>query len=139
MRTAGVGLEARGNLGLIFPGLLGQLDDNVVFLNEIQFPADEILNHLRVVLQTVDGAGQPTVFRGQTGGFLVQRLALLAQAINPVEAPVAEESQQGYQADGERHAHQEMVPVFALLGPFRSSSSGHEAPPPRSSLSCYFA
>jgi len=83
LRTAGVGLEA-GGTGLIFPGLLGQLNDNVVFLNEIQFPADEILNHLRVVLQAVDGAGQPTVFRGQTGGFLVQSLALVAQAINPV-------------------------------------------------------
>ena len=139
MRTAGAGLETRGRLGLIFPGRLGQLDNNVVFSNEIQFPADEILNHLRVVLQAVDGAGQPTVFRGQTGGFLVQRLALLAQAINPVQAPVAEQSQHSHQADGERHAHQEMVLVFALLGPFRSSSSGHKAPPPRSSLSPYFA
>ncbi len=77
MGAAGVGLDAWGWKGWIFPGRLGHLDDNVVFPDEIQFPAYEILNHLRVVLQTVDGAGQPTVFRSQTGGFLVQSLALV--------------------------------------------------------------
>ncbi len=75
---------------MIFPSLRRQLEDNVVFPDEIQFPADEILNHLRVVLQAVDGAGQPAVFRGQTGVFLLQRLALLAQAVNPVQTLVAE-------------------------------------------------
>jgi len=42
------------------------------------------------VLQAVDGAGQPAVFRGQPGVFLLQGLAFLAQAINPVQPPVAE-------------------------------------------------
>lgn len=75
---------------MIFPDLRRQLEDNVAFPDEIQFPADEILNHLRVVLQAVDGAGQAAVFRAQTGGFLLQRLALQAQAINPVQTLVAE-------------------------------------------------
>jgi hypothetical protein len=42
------------------------------------------------VLQAVDGAGQPGVFRGQSRGFLLHRLALLPQTINPVQALVAE-------------------------------------------------
>jgi hypothetical protein len=75
---------------LIFPSLRRQLEDNVVFPDEIQFPADEVLNHLRVVLQAVNGAGQAAVFRGQTGGFLLQRLALQAQAIYPVQTLMTE-------------------------------------------------
>jgi hypothetical protein len=86
--AAGGGLGA--GLGLIFPSLWRQLEDNVVFPDEIQFPADEVLNHLRVVLQAVDGAGQAAVFRGQTAGLLVQRLALQAQAIDTVQTLVAE-------------------------------------------------
>jgi len=86
----GAGLGAGGRKGFIFPSLRRQLQDNVVFPDEIQFPADEILNHLRVVLQAVDGAGQAAIFRGQTAGFLVQRLAPLAQAINFVQTLVAE-------------------------------------------------
>jgi hypothetical protein len=66
------------------------LKNNFVFLDEIQFPADKILDHLRIVLQAVDGAGQPGVFRGQPGGFLLHRLVFLPQAINSVQALVAE-------------------------------------------------
>jgi hypothetical protein len=60
------------------------LEDNLVFPDEVQFPADEILDHFRIVLQAVDGAGQPGIFRAQTRGFLLHRLALLAHAVNPV-------------------------------------------------------
>jgi len=36
------------------------------------------------VLQAVDGAGQPVIFRGQAGILLVQNLALLMETIDPV-------------------------------------------------------
>jgi hypothetical protein len=72
------------------PAFRRKLEDNLVFPDEIQFPADEILDHLRIVLQAVNGAGQPGVFRAQARGFLLHRLALLPQTINPVQALVAE-------------------------------------------------
>jgi len=56
----------------------------------VQFLADEVLNQFRIVSQAVDGALQPVILRGQAGILLLQRLALLAQAINPVQTLVAE-------------------------------------------------
>jgi hypothetical protein len=74
----------------LIPPLRRELQDNLVFPDEVQFPADEILDHLRIVLQAVDGAGQPGVFRGQTSSLLLHCLALLPQAVNPVQALVTE-------------------------------------------------
>ncbi len=69
----------------------GQLKDYLVFLNEIQLLVNEVLDHFRIVLQTVDGAAQAGVFLGQAGVFLIQMQQLLMIAVDLVEAPVAEE------------------------------------------------
>lgn len=67
-----------------------ELENNVVFPDEVKFPADEVLDQFRIVLQAVDGAGQAAVLCAQAGILPVQLLALLMQTIDPVETLMGE-------------------------------------------------
>ena len=91
-------------------------------------------------MQAVDGAGQAVIFRGQAGIILLQGLALLAQAIIPVQTLMGKKNQEGqHQSQRDGDTRQEPVIFFTLLGPILSRRACHRFPLPRSSLSPYFA
>jgi hypothetical protein len=69
------------------------LDDDLVLFDEVQLPADKILDELRVVMQAVDGPGQPGVFLGKSEVFCLQKVFFLPEAIDLKESPVAEKNE----------------------------------------------
>jgi hypothetical protein len=82
------------------------------------------------VLQAIDGPGQSLVFRRQPDILQFQALPVLAQAIDAVQTPMAEQNQEN-EHQGQTNTGYGQKPVFllSLLGLLRRSRLRHRSPP----------
>ncbi len=112
----------------------GQLEDHFIFLDEVQFPADTVLDHFRIMLQAIDGAGQPGILLGEPGILLLQVCPFLPETESLIQAPVSEKQDHGHHSpQNQDKSCQELMASLGLWSFAKSIWRSHGLPPHKTS------